>query len=311
MYTHAPVMRDQVLAGLALRPDGRYVDATFGRGGHSAAILSALGEDGQLLALDRDDAAVAVARQHFGGDERFTIRHAAFAALRDIVADESLSGAVDGLLFDFGVSSPQLDDAERGFSFLRDGPLDMRMDQAQTVTAANYLSTVDEPALRRDLAAYGEERLAGRIASAIIRARQQRPIERTLQLAEIVEQAVPARVRNQSRKHPATKTFQAIRIRVNAELEQITAALEAVLDVLAVGGRVCFLTFHSLEDRPVKQYLRQYAEGDPVWRGLPDAPEWALPRLKIVGKDAVANADELEENPRARSARLRIGERVR
>ncbi|MEM9171759.1 MAG: 16S rRNA (cytosine(1402)-N(4))-methyltransferase RsmH [Pseudomonadota bacterium] len=311
MSAHLPVMRDEVLTALAVRPDGCYLDATFGRGGHSAAILEQLGDGGRLLALDRDDEAVAAAREQFATDPRFTIRHVAFAALGQVVDDAGLAGQINGLFFDFGVSSPHLDDAERGFSFMRDGVLDMRMDRSQSLTAASYLATVTEIQLRRDLRTLGEERLAARIAKAIIDARARQPIERTLQLADIVEQAVPARVRAKASKHPATRTFQAIRIRVNDELDQLQTALQAVPAVLAVGGRVCFLTFHSLEDRPVKRFLQRESAEDPVYRGLPDMPEHARARMRIIGKQRSASAAELAVNPRSRSARLRVGERLR
>ncbi|MEL6869338.1 MAG: 16S rRNA (cytosine(1402)-N(4))-methyltransferase RsmH [Pseudomonadota bacterium] len=308
--THQPVMLREVLDGLAIRPDGCYVDATFGRGGHSAAILERLGDSGRLLALDRDASAVAVAGKKFADEPRFAITHAPFATLASVVRDAGLLGQVDGLLFDFGVSSPQLDDADRGFSFLRDGPLDMRMDAEQTLTAAAYLADIDESALRQDIARLGEERLAARIARAIVHARDKAPITRTLQLAGIVEAATPARVRARSARHPATKTFQAIRMRINDELGQISDALDAVVNVLAIGGRVCFLTFHSLEDRPVKRFLRDQSAEDPVYRGLPDVPPHARPAMRIVGKACVADDRELDDNPRARSARLRVGERL-
>lgn len=300
-------MLAQVLEGLALKADGRYVDATFGRGGHSAAILQRLGPEGRLLAIDRDSTAVEAARQRFADDARFEIVHARFSSLAEIVGPSE----VDGLLFDFGVSSPQLDEASRGFSFLRDGPLDMRMDASQKMTAADYIASVSESALRRDLATLGEERLAGRLARAIVTQRERRPITTTLELATLIEDATPARVRATMQRHPATKTFQAIRMRVNAELEEIDKALGAVIDVLRIGGRVCFITFHSLEDRPVKRFLREACAEDPVYRGLPDMPESARPRMRLCGKPGVASAEELAENPRARSARLRVAERLR
>ena len=309
--THQPVLLEQVLDGLALRADGQYIDATFGRGGHSEAILQRLSGRGRLLAIDRDETAVTEARAKFAGDERFTIEHAAFGALGEIAERRGFLGRTDGLLFDFGVSSPQLDEAERGFSFLRDGPLDMRMDRDQRETAADYIAGIDEASLRRDLYTLGEERLAPRIAAAIIKARQRAPITTTGELARIVENAVPARVRATSKRHPATQTFQAIRMRINHELEEISAALASFIDVLAVGGRACFITFHSLEDRPVKRFLRDAAAEDPVYRGLPDMPEAARPRLRLVGRARTADSAELARNPRARSARLRIAERLR
>ena len=311
MAEHLPVLLAQVIDGLALRHDGVYVDATFGRGGHSGAILQQLGENGRLLAIDRDEAAVDAALEKFGADPRFSIERAEFADIGEVVAAHGLAEKVDGVLFDFGVSSPQLDEAERGFSFLRDGPLDMRMDKRQKMTAADYIRTVSMGDLRRDIARLGEERLASRVAGAICTARDRAPIETTVALADIVEKAIPARVRAQSSRHPATKTFQAIRMVINAEVEQINAALASVIDVLAIGGRMCFLTFHSLEDRPVKKFLRAAAATDPVYRGLPNIPTHALGRIKLIGKSSVATDAELEQNPRARSARLRVAERVR
>lgn len=308
---HVPVLLAEVLEGLALRADGVYVDATFGRGGHSAAILERLSSRGRLLALDRDDTAVTEARAKFGGDPRFAIEHRSFATLRDACDAHDVTGRVDGLLFDFGVSSPQLDEAARGFSFLRDGPLDMRMDRRQAMTAADYIADVDERTLATDLRTLGEESLARQYARAIVAARRETPVTRTRQLADLIESATPARARRTATRHPATRVFQAIRMRVNDELGELDAALEAVPDVLAVGGRVAFLTFHSLEDRPVKRFLRAQAAEDPVWRGLPDMPEHARARMRIVERGRKAGDRERSENPRARSARLRVGERLR
>ena len=308
---HVPVLLNEVLEGLALRDDGVYVDATFGRGGHSAAILERLSAAGRLVALDRDDTAVTAARAKFEGDPRFAIAHQSFAAIRDVCEAHDILGRVDGLLFDFGVSSPQLDEGERGFSFLNDGPLDMRMDRRQTLTAADYLAEVDEQTLARDLKRLGEEPLARAYARAIVAARAEAPITRTRQLADLIESVTPARARRRSNRHPATRAFQAIRMRVHAELDELEAALAAVPDVLAVSGRVAFLTFHSLEDRPVKRFLRAMAAEDPAWRGLPDMPEHARARMRIVGRDRKAGPEEIAGNPRSRSARLRIGERLR
>ncbi|MEM6809697.1 MAG: 16S rRNA (cytosine(1402)-N(4))-methyltransferase RsmH [Pseudomonadota bacterium] len=308
---HVPVLLTEVLEGLALRDDGVYVDATFGRGGHSAAILERLSAAGRLVALDRDDTAVTEARAKFEGDPRFAIAHRSFAAIREVCEAHDILGRVDGLLFDFGVSSPQLDEGERGFSFLNDGPLDMRMDRRQTLTAADYLAEVDEQTLARDLKQLGEEPLARAYARAIVAARADAPITRTVQLADLIESVTPARVRRRSNRHPATRVFQAIRMRINDELGELEAALDAVPDVLAVGGRVAFLTFHSLEDRPVKRFLRAMAAEDPAWRGLPDMPEHARARMRIVGRDRKAGPEEIEDNPRSRSARLRVGERLR
>ncbi|MEM7611236.1 MAG: 16S rRNA (cytosine(1402)-N(4))-methyltransferase RsmH [Pseudomonadota bacterium] len=308
---HLPVLEQEVIDGMALKDSGIYIDATFGRGGHSAAILGQLGAGGMLLAIDRDETAVMQARKNFADDSRFSITHAAFSELGDIAASAGVAGKVDGVLFDFGVSSPQLDEADRGFSFLRDGPLDMRMDRRQSLTAETYLASVSETALRRDIATLGEEKLAPRIARAIVAARAKAPLKTTGELAAVVEASVPARVRARSKRHPATQTFQAIRMRVNDELAELNRALEQVLDVLSIGGRACFITFHSLEDRPVKRFLRDACAEDPVYRGLPDMPAEARPRMRLVGKPKVAANDELAANPRSRSARLRIAERLR
>ena len=251
------------------------------------------------------------ARAKFGGDARFAIEHRSFAALRNVCDAHALTGRVDGLLFDLGVSSPQLDDAGRGFSFMNDGPLDMRMDRRQSRTAADYVAEVDEATLARDFATLGEEPLARRYAAAIVAARAREPITRTGQLAAIIESATPAAARRRQARHPATRVFQAIRMRTNDELGELDSALAAVPDVLAIGGRVAFLTFHSLEDRPVKRFLRTQSAEDPAWRGLPDMPDHAKPRMRIVVRGAKAGADELAVNPRARSARLRVGERLR
>ena len=311
MHAHVPVMLAQVLDGLALTDSGYYVDATFGRGGHSAEILNRLGPEGRLLAIDRDNTAVAEAQRRFADDPRFQIAQVPFAELATAMNGAWGDQRASGVLFDFGVSSPQLDDAERGFSFLREGPLDMRMDTQQNVTAASYLADVDEATLRRDLRELGEERLAGRIATAIIVARDRGAIRTTLDLANGVEAATPARVKARSQRHPATQTFQAIRMRINDELGQIKRALSAVVDCLRIGGRVCFITFHSLEDRPVKRFLRDACAEDPVYRGLPDVPEHARPTMRLIGKAQTAGKEELTRNPRARSARLRIAERLR
>lgn len=307
---HVPVLLDEVLDCLEPHGDGVYVDATFGRGGHSAAILDALSEAGHLLAIDRDESAVMAALDTFSNDARFSIVQGSFGDLRRICDDAGITGRVDGLLFDFGVSSPQLDEADRGFSFLQDGPLDMRMDRSQSMTAADYLADVSVADLARDLSTLGEEPLARRYAQAIVRARSEAPLTRTLALADVIEAATPERIRRRARRHPATRVFQAIRMRVNDELGAIEAALAAVPDVLAVGGRVAFLTFHSLEDRPVKRFLKQSSAEHPVYRGLPDCPPEARPRMRIVVRGQKAGTDEVARNPRARSARLRAGERL-
>lgn len=303
---HVPVLADAVLEGLALRAEGCYVDGTFGRGGHSRAILERLGEGGRLLAIDRDPQAVEAAGD-LEDDPRFDIVRSDLAQLADIARQRGLAGRVDGLLLDLGVSSPQLDDPERGFSFRHDGPLDMRMDPGQGQDAADWLNNVDESRLKQVLKTYGEERHAARIARAIVRARRERPLARTGELAALVADCVPARGK---RIHPATRTFQAIRIAVNDELGQLDRALEASLDVLAPGGRLVVISFHSLEDRRVKRFTRRHSTVPEPWRGLPGIPPEHRPALQRIGGLHRATAAEIASNPRARSARLRVAERL-
>jgi 16S rRNA (cytosine1402-N4)-methyltransferase len=304
---HVPVLLGPVLEGLKIKPDGCYVDGTFGRGGHSREILKQLGEDGRLIAIDRDPQAIASAPASLTADPRFELVRADCAQMRTIIESRGLVGQVDGLLFDLGVSSPQLDEADRGFSFLRDGPLDMRMDPDSGVPASDWLASVEERELRRVLRQFGEETHATRIARAIVGARAEGPISRTAQLARIVEDAKPKRG---DKIHPATKTFQAIRIAINAELEQLEVMLQQSLDVLRRGGRLCVISFHSLEDRIVKRFMRDAAREPEQYRGMPDIPAEYRPKLRLVGKPVTASAAEIEANRRARSARLRIAERT-
>ena len=306
--SHAPVLLAESVAALDVRPEGTYVDATFGRGGHSRAILAALGDGGRLVAVDRDPAAIAVAQRDFAGDARFHAVHGAFADLGMLVAEVVGERGVDGILFDLGVSSPQLDEPGRGFSFLREGPLDMRMDTTRGQSAAEWLARVSEAELSRVIAEYGEERFARRVARAIIAARAVAPITTTLALAAIIAGAVPTR---EPGKHPATRSFQAIRMAVNGELEQVEQGLQQALSLLAVGGRLAVISFHSLEDRAVKQFMRRHADGDPVWRGLPDAPPEARPVLSLVGKAIRPGEAEVAGNVRARSATLRVARKER
>ena len=303
---HVPVLLGPVLDGLAIRQDGNYVDGTFGRGGHSGAILGRLGPTGRLLAIDRDPAAVASAPDAWLDDPRFELIRGEIAQLETIIEQRELKGRIDGILFDLGVSSPQLDAAERGFSFLRDGPLDMRMDPGSGQSAAEFIAAVDEKTLKRVLATYGEERLAGPVARAIVTARERAPITRTSELAEVVTTALP---RRRDKLHPATKTFQAIRIFVNRELEQLEAALRQSLNVLRKGGRLCVISFHSLEDRIVKRFVREQSREPEQYRGLPSVPAEWQPKLAPVGKPVTADVEEIARNPRARSARLRVAER--
>jgi 16S rRNA (cytosine1402-N4)-methyltransferase len=304
---HMPVLMGPVLKGLEIKADGNYVDGTFGRGGHSSAILEQLNADGRLLAIDRDPQAIAAVPKALEEDPRFELLRGEIAELSTCIGERELTGRVDGLLLDLGVSSPQLDEAERGFSFLRDGPLDMRMDPDAGVSAAEWLESVEEKKLRRILKIYGEETSAARIARAIVAAREDAPIRTTTQLAEIVSSVVPAHTR---KKHPATKTFQAIRIFINRELEQLEAALDQSIDVLATGGRLCVISFHSLEDRIAKRFIRNASRESDQYRGMPNVPAEFQPKLRTIGKVIVATAEEISQNVRARSARLRIAERV-
>lgn len=314
---HVPVLLGPVLQGLKIRADGCYVDGTFGRGGHSGEILKQLNANGRLIGIDRDPQAIASATRTIKDDPRVELikgdcaQLETFISERQDVSGQPLLGRVDGLLLDLGVSSPQLDEADRGFSFMRDGPLDMRMDPESGVPASQWLASVDERELRRVISKFGEERHAARIARAIVAARDAAPIERTSQLAAIVESAVPAPYgRQRSRKHPATKTFQAIRIEINRELEQLESVLRQTVDVLRRGGRLCVISFHSLEDRIVKRFMRNASREPEPYRGMPTIPEEFRPKLRIIGKAIAATADEIAVNPRARSARLRIAERT-
>ncbi len=304
---HQPVLLREALAGLAIRQDACYVDGTYGRGGHSAGILAQLGEHGRLLALDKDPEAVAHARECFGADPRFTIEHGGFEQLGQHVEPWLEGRALAGVLLDIGVSSPQLDSAERGFSFARDGPLDMRMNTEHGVTAAEWLADVSQAELARVLAKLGEEPRARQLAAVIVRERERNPITTTRQLAELIEQHSPKRPQ---RLHPATRVFQALRIRINEELEALTAALEQSLELLAPGGRLCVISFHSLEDRIVKRFIAKHSRADPVYAGLPQIPPEAQPRLAKIGRLVRPSAEEESENPRARSARLRVAEKL-
>ncbi len=304
---HVPVLLGPVLDGLGMKKDGCYVDGTFGRGGHSSAILEHLNADGRLIAFDRDPQAIASAELALTCDPRFTLIRGEIASLATYMGERGLTGQVDGLLLDLGVSSPQLDEAERGFSFLRDGPLDMRMDPGAGVSAAQWLKTVEQKALKNVLKQYGEEREAARIARAILAARENTAIETTGQLADIVSSVVPAHTR---KKHPATKTFQAIRIFINDELEQLEAVLAQSIDVLQQGGRLCVISFHSLEDRIVKRFMRDASRESEQYRGMPNVPAEHRPKLTLIGKAISATAEEIKVNIRARSARLRVAERL-
>ncbi len=305
---HVPVLLGPVLDGLKVKKDGVYIDGTFGRGGHSSALLGKLGQGARLIAIDRDPQAIASAPTALVDDPRFELIRGEFAELEKIMGERDLLGHVDGLFLDLGVSSPQLDEARRGFSFLRDGPLDMRLDNEHGQTAAQWLADVDEVDLRHILKKFGEETMATRIARAIVSKRKDKPVRTTGELARIVQDVVPAKFRQ--KKHPATKTFQAIRIAINDELGQLELALDQSLRVLKKGGRLCVISFHSLEDRMVKRFMRDHSREPELYRGMPNIPEEFLPPFQLVGKLIVATDKEIAANVRSRSARLRVAERI-
>ncbi|MCE7951817.1 MAG: 16S rRNA (cytosine(1402)-N(4))-methyltransferase RsmH [Xanthomonadales bacterium PRO7] len=300
---HVPVLLRETLEGLYVGDDGTYLDATFGRGGHARAVLEKLGPRGRLLLMDRDPAAVAAARREFGSDARVAIRHGNFADLADW--DATLAG-LDGVLLDLGVSSPQLDDAGRGFSFRADAPLDMRMDPGSGMSAAEFLARADEKEIADVLWNYGEERMSRRIARAIVARRADAPITRTGELADLVAGIVG---RPPSGKHPATRSFQALRIAVNGEMDALQRGLRGAVARLRVGGRLCVISFHSLEDRAVKQFLRDQSQAPPARRGLPP-PVSASLSLRLIGHAQMPGDAELARNPRARSAVLRVAEKI-
>jgi 16S rRNA (cytosine1402-N4)-methyltransferase len=304
---HTAVLVPQVLTALNVRASGNYLDATFGRGGHSEAIVTKLIANGRLICLDRDPTAIACARARFAGDARVRTFLAPFSALAACADAVEPGLKLDGIVFDLGVSSPQLDDAERGFSFMQDGPLDMRMSAGQGASAADVVNGASEAELVRIFREFGEERHAGRIARAIVADRKSRPFERTLELAEMIARVARSR---EERKHPATRVFQALRIYVNGELAELEKGLAAALARLAPQGRLAVISFHSLDDRMVKQFLRRHSSVDPVYAGLPDIPAHARPKLKLVGKSIEPEPEETASNPRSRSARLRVAERL-
>ena len=306
---HAPVLHDEVIASLEIKPVGRYVDGTYGRGGHAGSILAALGPDGRLIVMDRDPEAIADANTRLGDDDRVTIIHDDYANLKDRLAALDLLEQVDGILLDLGVSSPQLDDASRGFSFQHNGPLDMRMNPEQGESAADWLHRAEEAEIARVLWEYGEERHSRRIARRLVEQRETQRIDDTATLAGMIASVVP---RPKNNRHPATRSFQAIRIHINEELTQIQSLLASVLEVLKVGGRMLIISFHSLEDRLVKRFIRDHSQPPKLPKGLPlrDSELVQSVPLKSVGKAIRAGAAELSQNPRARSAVLRVAERA-
>jgi 16S rRNA (cytosine1402-N4)-methyltransferase len=308
MNQHVPVLVDEVVRHLAIKADGIYIDGTFGRGGHSQAILKELGPSGRVLAIDRDPEAVQVGAKLACGEPRLTVEQGSFGQLRVMLEEHKVFGAVDGVLLDLGVSAPQLENASRGFSFLLDGPLDMRMDPTSLPSAEDWLATADQSEIARVIARFGEERAGGRIARAICAEREIARISSTAQLTAIIEKVIP---RRGSGKHPATRTFQAIRIYINKELDELRSLLDQVVDALAVGGRLCVISFHSLEDRLVKRFIRDHSRVDPALSVIPRPPESVQPRLKPIGRAIRPAAKELAQNPRARSAVMRAAERLR
>tara|TARA_R110001583_G_scaffold173287_1_gene327217 strand:+ start:59405 stop:60343 length:939 start_codon:yes stop_codon:yes gene_type:complete len=304
---HLPVLLNEAVVALAIKADGIYVDGTFGRGGHARQILTQLSGDGRLLGLDKDPEAIAVGQDLAQHDPRFSIEQCSFADLATAAQARAWQGKIDGILLDIGVSSPQLDEAGRGFSFQKDGPLDMRMNPDAGMSAAEWLATAEMEDIAHVIKTLGEERFGTRIARAIIETRDTSPITTTKQLADLVDKASPFREKH---KHPATRTFQAIRIYINNELGDLTTGLEQALDVLAVGGRLAVISFHSLEDRIVKRYFREQAKGDDLPSYFPIRAEELHPRVKLIGKAIKAGKDELAVNPRARSAVLRIVEKL-
>ena len=303
---HQTVLLREAVDALVTDPSGFYVDGTFGRGGHSRLILERLAPDGRLLGVDKDPAACEVAEQLERGESRFGFYHGSFAQLPHQLRRMGI-GAVDGILVDLGVSSPQLDEAQRGFSFLQDGPLDMRMDTSSGETAAEWLAYAEQADIAVVLKEYGEERFARRIAAAIVSARDERPLTTTAQLAKVVSDANP---RWEKHKHPATRAFQAIRIKINRELDDLRALLDSALDLLRVGGRLVVISFHSLEDRMVKRYMRDMSRGEQLPPGVPVIDSALKRRMKLVGRAVKASEKELGENVRSRSAIMRVAEKI-
>jgi len=305
-YQHRPVLLEEAVEALNIRPDGKYLDGTFGRGGHSAAILARLSGEGCLLALDRDPEAVAEGEKRMENDARFTMVHGNYAEMERYVHEWGVEEGLDGILLDLGVSSPQLDDPERGFSFMGDGPLDMRMNPLQGVSAKEWLAEAPERELTRVFWEFGEERHARRIARSIVMTRQKQRLETTGQLARLIENTIGRREKN---KHPATRCFQAIRIYINDELAQLAQGLKEAIGLLRPGGRLVVISFHSLEDRLVKRTMREAVRPGKVRRNIPEHPE-SRPVLKLIGNAIKPSANELSVNPRARSAVMRIAEKL-
>jgi len=300
---------NEVLEGLNIKADGIYFDGTFGRGGHAGAILERLGPEGRLLAMDKDPDAIAFARKKFDNDSRFEIRQGSFAMMADVIEELGLVQQIDGILLDLGVSSPQLDNADRGFSFMKDGPLDMRMDTSQGQSATDWLATADIEEISNVIRDFGEERFHYRIARAIVENRETDKLQTTLQLAHLIENTVPRRGREKG-KHPATRSFQAIRIYINRELDDLQTGLEQAVSVLKKGGRLAVISFHSLEDRLVKRFFRAKAEGKRLPFDLPVQHEETGAELRLIGRAVRPGAAEVDSNVRARSSSLRVAEKL-
>jgi 16S rRNA (cytosine1402-N4)-methyltransferase len=305
-YRHRSVLLDSAVDLLVNDPEGVYIDGTFGRGGHSRLILGKLGQSGKLLGIDKDPDAIQVARDLAADDARFQPFHGSFAEL-SAAAEAQGWMKVNGVLLDLGVSSPQLDDAARGFSFMRDGPLDMRMDPGQAPSAAQWLAEADEKDIAYVIWRYGEERFSRRIARLVVERRKEAPLETTHQLASLVSEAVP---KKEKHKHPATRTFQAIRIFINRELEDLEAGLNAAVEKLMPGGRLVVISFHSLEDRLVKRFMRDLARGPRLPKGVPVTAEQEASVFRLIGKANKADTGEVSDNVRARSAVMRVLERI-
>lgn len=307
-FVHRSVLFSESIDALNIHPDGIYIDATFGRGGHSAGILEKLSPKGRLIAFDKDPQAIESAKR-FAEDPRFVIFHRPFADMLEVIQSEDLVGKIDGVFMDIGVSSPQLDDATRGFSFMHDGPLDMRMDTSSGQTAAEWLNTASLDDITHVLKVYGEEKFGKRIATAVVEYRQQQPIRTTKEFVQIIDAAMPVKDKH---KHPATRTFQGVRIFINGELDELDIALEAATQILKPNGRLAVISFHSLEDRMVKRFIKAKSQGERLPSRLPvmQAEIDKSKVLKPVGKAIKASAQELSENPRARSAVLRIAEKL-
>lgn len=304
---HYSVLLEESVSAAVTRSDGVYIDGTFGRGGHSREVLSRLSGNGRLIAIDKDPHAVAVGRELAETDPRFDIVHGSFAAIEGIAQQRGLLGRVDGVLLDLGVSSPQLDVPERGFSFMQDGPLDMRMNNATGMTAAEWVNRVKQEEMVFVFKEFGEERFAKRMARAICARREQKPFTRTKDLAEVVTAANPRWERD---KHPATRVFQAIRIAVNNELDELRTALQGALNALQPGGRIAVISFHSLEDRIVKRFFKEQSQGTPFPKGLPVTADMVQRNMRLLGKATKASQDELAQNIRSRSAVLRVAEKI-